>query len=69
MGNGAIYTAGVIFGMMALLHLARIFCPIYVQLGSFIIPQFFSYIGFILFGLLSIFLFRQRHILPKIEKV
>lgn len=65
MGNGAIYLAGLIFALMALMHLARVFCPFQVMIGTFEIPHWFSYFGFILFGLLSVYLFRSRHILPR----
>jgi protein-S-isoprenylcysteine O-methyltransferase Ste14 len=64
-GNGAIYLAGIIFGLMALLHLARIFCPFQVQIGDFIVPLWASYAGFIIFGLISVFLFRARHFVNK----
>jgi hypothetical protein len=60
MGNGAIYLAGLIFALMAFIHLARIFCPFDVILGHYQVPQEFSYVGFILFGLLSVYLFRGR---------
>ena len=67
MGNKAIYLAGIIFGLMALWHLARIFCPFNVTIGSYSIPYWFSYVGFILFGLLSVYLFRARHIPPRAD--
>ncbi len=65
MGNGVIYLAGIIFGIMALVHLGRLFCPFQVAIGTFLIPEWFSYIGFIFFGFLSVYLFRARHIVPK----
>lgn len=68
MGNGAIYLGGLLFAFMSLLHLARIFCPFYVQIGTFVIPHAVSYFAFVFFGLLSIFLFRARHVKPKLEK-
>ncbi len=68
MGNGAIYLAGLLFAIMALVHLARLFCPFDVTIGTVAIPDWASYIGFIVFGLLSIFLFRARHRIPRVEK-
>jgi hypothetical protein len=64
MGNGAIYLAGILFGLAALIHLGRIFCPFEVVIGGFPLPHELSYLGFIVFGLLSIALFRARHIHP-----
>jgi hypothetical protein len=60
-GNGAIYLAGIIFGLIALLHLARVFCPFQIIVGSFNVPDWFSYFGFIIFGFISVYLFRSRH--------
>lgn len=61
MGNGAIYTAALIFAFMAIVHLGRIFCPFEVHIGSFSFPDWASYLGFVFFGLLSAFLFKERH--------
>ncbi len=68
MGNGAIYLSGTIFAIMALIHLARIFCPFEIIIAGVSIPHEFSYLGFIVPGLLSIALFRARHICPGSEK-
>ncbi len=65
MGNGAINIAGTLFGLAALIHLARLFCPFQVMIGNFAIPEWWSYFGFFLFGLLSIYLFRNRHVVVK----
>lgn len=62
MGNGAIYLAGILFGLAALIHLGRIFCPFDVIVGGFSIPHELSFVGFIFFGMLSVYLFRARHI-------
>lgn len=61
MGNGAINLAGLLFALAALVHLARLFCPFPVMIGHFVVPEWWSYGGFILFGLLSVYLFRSRH--------
>jgi hypothetical protein len=60
-GNGAINLAGILFGLGALIHLGRIFCPFDVVIGGFSIPQEMSYVNFIFLGMLSIYLFRSRH--------
>ena len=62
MGNGAINLAGTLFSLMALVHLARLFCPFQVMVGSFAIPVWWSYGLFVFFGMLSFFLFRNRHV-------
>lgn len=59
-GNCVITLAAIIFGVMALIHLGRIFCPFEVQIGTFTVPHWGSYIGFIIFGLLSAYLFKAR---------
>lgn len=68
MGNGAIYLGGIIFAAMALLHLARIFCPFDVIIAGISIPHEFSYFGFVILGLISIALFRARHVSNEPEK-
>lgn len=61
MGNSAIYIAALLFAFMAIVHLGRIFCPFEVQIGSFNVPEWASYVGFLVFGLLSAYLFKERH--------
>jgi hypothetical protein len=68
MGNGAIYLAVIIFAFMALIHLARILCPFEVMIGGVALPHELSYLGFIIFGLIAIALFRARHCTKELEK-
>ena len=65
MRNEAIDIAAIIFGLMALLHLGRIFCPFPVQIGTLQVPDWVSYVAFVLFGLLSAYLFKSRYVAPK----
>lgn len=51
--------AAIIFGLMALLHLYRIFTHFQVVVGSHTIPQEVSYIGLIVTAGLSYMLFRE----------
>jgi hypothetical protein len=60
-GNGAINLAGLLFSLAALVHLGRLFCPFQVSIGHFVIPEWWSYIGFFVFGMLGLLLFRSRH--------
>jgi len=46
--------SGILFGLMSLLHLFRIFCRFEAQIGSLFIPHWVSYLAFPIFGLLSI---------------
>jgi len=46
--------SGILFGLMSLLHLYRIFCRFEAQIGSLVIPHWISYLAFPIFGLLSI---------------
>lgn len=68
MSNCTINLAGSLFGLAALIHLGRIFCPFQVVIGGFSVPEEFSYVGFVLFGLLSVYLFRSRHSCSTSEK-
>jgi hypothetical protein len=61
MSNGAIYLAGILFGLGAFIHLARIFCPFEVIIAGYAIPYEASYPGFVVLALLSIYMFRSRH--------
>lgn len=51
--------AAIIFGLMALLHLYRMFTHFQVTFGSHTIPQWVSYIAIVVAGLLSWGLFRE----------
>jgi hypothetical protein len=68
MNNGAIYLAGILFALAALVHLGRIFCPFDVTIGGFSMPYEMSYVGFIFFGTLAIYLFRSLHRRSLIEE-
>lgn len=67
-GNGAINLAGILFSLMALLHLARLFCPFPVTIGTFMVPEWASYVGFFFFGALAFYLFRSRHRAEVVER-
>jgi hypothetical protein len=58
MRNWGITIAGILFILMALLHLARLFCPFPVVIGTYSVPEWFSYIGFVFFGMLAAWQFR-----------
>jgi hypothetical protein len=51
--------AAVIFAVMALLHIYRIFTHFQVILGSHVVPQGASWIAVLVTGLLSLMLFRE----------
>lgn len=61
MSNQPIYLSGLIFALLALIHLGRVLCPFQITIGSYIVPESASYAGFVVFGMLSMFLFRSRH--------
>lgn len=52
--------AGILFGVIALLHLSRLLCPFDVVIGSYHIALWASAIFFVLAGVLSAWLFRSR---------
>ena len=51
--------AAVIFGLMALLHVYRIFTHFQVIVGSHMVPQEVSWIAILVTGLLSVMLFKE----------
>ena len=51
--------AAIIFGIMALLHIYRLFTDFQVVLGSHVMPQWLSIVGILVTGILSIGLFRE----------
>jgi hypothetical protein len=51
--------AAIIFGIMALLHIYRLFTDFQVVLGSHVMPQWLSIVGILATGILSIGLFRE----------
>lgn len=61
MKNSAVLIAAVIFGILALVHLSRMFCPFDVTIGSFAVPVWFSCIFFIIGGMMSGYLFRAMY--------
>ena len=61
MANNRPFTlvAAVIFGLMAVLHVYRLFTHFQVVVGTHTIPQYVSWIGIIVTGGLSWMLFRE----------
>jgi protein-S-isoprenylcysteine O-methyltransferase Ste14 len=51
--------AAIVFAIVALLHLYRLFTHFQVILGSHTIPMWWSYVGLVLPGLLAILLYRE----------
>lgn len=59
MKGSAEFIAGIFFGLMALIHLARLLCPFDVVIGSYHVALWVSPIIFMGAGLLSAWLFRS----------
>jgi len=51
--------AAIIFGLMALVHIYRLFTHFQVIAGTHVIPQFVSWIAILVTGVLSYGLFRE----------
>ena len=51
--------AAIIFGLMALAHIYRLFTHFQVIAGTHVIPQFVSWIAILVTGVLSYGLFRE----------
>ena len=54
---GALITAGVIFGIVSLMHLWRLFYKVRVVFGQVEIPMWVSVVGFIVPLCLSVWMF------------
>jgi len=54
--------AGILFGVIAIIHLARLLCPFDVVIANYHVPMWVSIIGFLVPGLLSAWLFRSREV-------
>ena len=65
MGKGALTLGGLIFAIIALTHLGRIFCPFEVVIAGTVVPEWASYVGFIFFGMLSLYIFQARGCCPR----
>jgi hypothetical protein len=65
--NKALDFAGILFGFVALIHLARFYFPFTVIIGSFAVPHWISPLSFILFGLLSGWMFRAKERIERVE--
>jgi hypothetical protein len=62
MTNYAPIIAGLLFGIMALLHLGRLLCDFEVDIAGQSIPFWASGVFFVCGGLLSAWLFRAQRI-------
>lgn len=54
----ALLTAGIIFLLVAFLHLMRYFLKLEVRVGSFIVPVWLSLLGFVVAFSLSLWMFK-----------
>jgi protein-S-isoprenylcysteine O-methyltransferase Ste14 len=60
MGRPFTMIAALIFFVVALLHLYRIFTHFQIIIGSHVIPQWFSYFGLVIPALIAILLLREN---------
>jgi protein-S-isoprenylcysteine O-methyltransferase Ste14 len=51
--------SAIIFAVMALLHVYRIFTHFQIVLGSHVIPLWASYVGIVVSGLLAVMLYKE----------
>jgi hypothetical protein len=56
--NPPLIVAGIIFTIIALLHLCRLICDISVMVGSTMLPEWVSWAGLIIPALLAIWMFK-----------
>lgn len=55
--SSPLVVSGIIFGIVALVHLYRIFHFFPVTFGTVVFPEWWSYVAFIVLGLLSVWMF------------
>ena len=60
MKNTALLMAGLIFAIVALAHLVRLYYGFEVIIAEYVVPMWFSYFGFIIPLALSILMFVAR---------
>ncbi len=60
--NAALMIAGIIFGIVSILHLLRLFFVMEVVVASYVVPMWFSWLGFIVAFILCVLMFRARTI-------
>lgn len=57
MCRAALFVAGCIFSLLALVHLIRLINPFQIVIGNFVVPEYFSLFGFALATVMSIWMF------------
>lgn len=57
----ALLVAGLIFGVVSLVHLSRIFLEFNLIIARQMVPQWVSYPGFVIFFLLSLWMFAAKN--------
>ena len=57
--NRVLNVAGVIFLLVSILHLVRFIFKIPVVIGSFTVPTWYSFAGFVIGFLLSLWIFKS----------
>lgn len=62
--NIALIAAGTVFGLVAILHLVRVFLHIEIVAMEYVIPQWVSIVGCIVAGVLSIWMFLASRNIP-----
>jgi len=60
MKNKALFVAGVIFLIVAIAHLLRYYFKTEMIIGSYVFPMDMSLVGFVVAGLLAIWMFMAR---------
>ena len=58
--NSALSLAGIIFGIVSLVHLVRIYFAIDITISSYIIPMWVSWVAFVVALILSFLMFSAR---------
>lgn len=58
--NNALVVAGIVFGVVSLMHLLRLYFKWEITFSGHILPMWVSVIGFIITMILSIWMFKAR---------
>ena len=58
--NAALLIAGIIFDVVSLMHLLRIWLTVKITIADYVVPMWTSWVGFIVAFILSLVMFMVR---------
>jgi len=59
--RGGLRVATLICALVSLGHLGRLLAHVHVQIGTFSVPQWLSFVAMLIFGFLAVWFWRLSH--------